>query len=60
MSKTGYRNVNYFQNIGKSSEWYILTVCRKKNRYYKSFPTLEECLIARDKTYAMFGELDDK
>jgi len=54
-NKLGYKNINYLQNVGRSTEWFIVNFSRYNNRYVKSFETLEEALFVRNNMYSMFG-----
>ena len=55
VNKLGYKNINYLTNTTKTTRWFILNFSRYKNRYVKSFETLEEALLARNNMYSMFG-----
>tara|TARA_R110001592_G_scaffold59956_3_gene182301 strand:- start:5109 stop:5408 length:300 start_codon:yes stop_codon:yes gene_type:complete len=54
-NKLGYKNINYLQNIGGSTEWFIVNYTKYSNRYVKSFETLEEAVLVRNNMYSMYG-----
>ena len=55
VNKLGYKNINYLTNKTKTTEWFIVNFTRYKNRYIKSFETLEEALLVRNNMYSMFN-----
>ena len=55
VNKLGYKNINYLTNKTKTTEWFILNFTRYKNRYIKSFETLEEAIFIRNNMYSMFN-----
>ena len=54
-NKLGYKNINYLQNIGRSTQWFIVNYTKYRNRYVKSFETLEEAVLVRNNMYSMYG-----
>lgn len=54
-NKTGIINVNYLQNVGKSSEWFVLNITKYNNRYVKSFDNFNEAYNARNGIYYMYN-----
>jgi len=55
VNKLGYRNINYLTNKTKTTQWFIVNYTRYRNRYVKSFETLEEALLVRNNMYSMYG-----
>ena len=54
-NKLGYKNINYLTNKTKTTEWFIVNFTRYKNRYIKSFESLEEAIFVRNNMYSMFN-----
>ena len=57
LANTGYKNIQYLQNITKTSHWYIVQMVHKTLRYSGTFQTFEEALAFRGKMYAMVGRI---
>jgi len=57
IANTGYKNIQYLQNITKTSHWYIVQIVHKTLRYAGTFQTFDEALVFRGKMYAMVGRI---
>lgn len=57
LANTGYKNIQYLQNITKTSHWYIVQMVHKTLRYSGTFQTFDEALVFRGKMYAMVGRI---
>ena len=53
--KTDQKNITYLQNVGKTSEWFIVRVQRNKIKYHKAFGNMEEAIIYRDSVFEKLG-----
>lgn len=53
--KTNEKNITYLQNVGKTSEWFIVRVQRKKIKYHKAFGNMEEAIFYRDEAFEKLG-----
>tara|TARA_R110002110_G_scaffold415828_1_gene657054 strand:+ start:10714 stop:10893 length:180 start_codon:yes stop_codon:yes gene_type:complete len=53
--KTNEKNITYLQNVGKTSEWFIVRVQRNKIKYHKAFSNMEDAIFYRDRAFEKLG-----
>jgi len=56
MTLSGEKYISFMKNRSGTSSWYVVQIQRNGFRYQKSSPCLNEAIIIRNKTLALFGE----
>jgi len=55
MATTNEKNITFFENISKTSHWYIVRIQRNYVKYHKSFQTMHDAVIYRDEIFDSLG-----
>ena len=56
MTLSGEKYISFMKNRSGTSSWYVVQIQRNGFRYQKSSPYLNEAIIIRNNTLALFGE----
>ena len=56
MTLSGEKYISFMKNRSGTSSWYVVQIQRNGFRYQKSSPCLNEAIIIRNNTLALFGE----